>query len=207
MNCCLWINGKKVFDLNGIRKNFNITDIRGYYLGGRLADWLYSHNAEYEARLVEAIPKGINPDKNLYDIFCTSYKKPEYHIGGKAAANAFGFACSYGGSYSRALSSAQPTSMKTPLSSFVTTSAKAIAGSARTTSFGSHIHQHEFEFEIGSFVKTSFTLGSFNLSSFKAGSFVYDSFEDNDEPFTKEAALAYFTSEPLNMYGYGIHLI
>lgn len=235
MNCCLWINGKKISDLKGIRENFNITDIRGYYLGGRLADWLYCHDGEYEARLVEAIPKGTNPDKMLHDIFCNSYKRPDYHVGRKDAAKAFIFACSYGGSYARALGSAKLGSMnlgsmnlgsmnlgsaKMLLTSFVTTSAKAIIGSARRTSFGSGRHEHEFEFKIGSFLKTSFALGSFNLGSFILGSFAAGSFaggsykgadlvggEDGGEPFDKAAALAYFTSEPLNMYGYGIHLI
>ena len=220
MNCCLWINGKKISDLKGIRENFNITDIRGYYLGGRLADWLYCHDGEYEAKLVEAIPKGTNPDKMLHDIFCNSYKRPDYHVGRKDAAKAFIFACSYGGSYARALGSAKLDSAKMLLTSFVTTSAKAIIGSARRTSFGSGRHEHEFEFKIGSFLKTSFALGSFNLGSFILGSFRAGSFaggsykgadlvggEDGGEPFDKAAALAYFTSEPLNMYGYGIHLI
>ena len=220
MNCCLWINGKKISDLKGIRENFNITDIRGYYLGGRLADWLYCHDGEYEAKLVEAIPKGTNPDKMLHDIFCNSYKRPDYHVGRKDAAKAFIFACSYGGSYARALGSAKLGSAKMLLTSFVTTSAKAIIGSARRTSFGSGRHEHEFEFKIGSFLKTSFALGSFNLGSFILGSFAAGSFaggsykgadlvggEDGSEPFDKAAALAYFTSEPLNMYGYGIHLI
>ncbi len=221
MNCCLWINGKKISDLKGIRENFNITDIRGYYLGGRLADWLYSHDGEYEARLVEAIPKGTNPDKMLHDIFCNSYKRPDYHVGRKDAAKAFIFACSYGSSYARALGSARMGSAKMLLTSFVTTSAKAIICSARKTSFGSHSHQHEFEFKIGSFLKTSFALGSLNLGSFILGSFTAGSFaggsykgadlvgdcEDGGEPFDKAAALAYLTSEPLNMYGYGIHLI
>ena len=166
----------------------------------------------------------------LHDIFCNSYKRPDYHVGRKDAAKAFIFACSYGGSYARVLGSAKLGSMnlgsmnlgsaKMLLTSFVTTSAKAIIGSARRTSFGSGRHEHEFEFKIGSFLKTSFALGSFNLGSFILGSFAAGSFaggsykgadlvggEDGSEPFDKAAALAYFTSEPLNMYGYGIHLI
>ena len=27
-NCCLWIGGVKVSDLDGIRDNFNITDVK-----------------------------------------------------------------------------------------------------------------------------------------------------------------------------------
>ena len=42
-NCCLWIGGVKVSDLDGIRDNFNITDVKGYYLGGRLADLSLIH--------------------------------------------------------------------------------------------------------------------------------------------------------------------
>ena len=64
-NCCLWIGGEKVSDLAGIKKNFCITDVKGYYLGGRLADWLRAHGADREAQLVEAIDKNGDVDTAL----------------------------------------------------------------------------------------------------------------------------------------------
>ena len=54
-NCCLWIGGVKVSDLDGIRDNFNITDVKGYYLGGRLADWLRLGGYDNEAARIPSI--------------------------------------------------------------------------------------------------------------------------------------------------------
>jgi hypothetical protein len=80
-NCCLWINGKKISDINGIKENFNISDVRGYFYGGRLADWLEAHGGTYEAELVRRIPKGANPDNILREIFCGKKEVPviNYH--------------------------------------------------------------------------------------------------------------------------------
>ena len=204
-NCCLWINGKKVKDINGIKENFNISDVRGYFYGGRLADWLSAHDAEKEAELVRMIPTGINPDKILQEIFCEKKKAVPAVI------------------YHR--QTVKPDFIKgsssfTADSSFNTGSHKAVAGS-----FGSYSHQWEFaisSFLVTSFKMGSFSYGSFNLSGFnfgsfalgsfsvsalfKNGSFNYDDFA-NAQRIRDKALLSYFTSEPLNKYGYGIHLI
>lgn len=197
-NCCLWINGKKVSDVQGIKENFNISDVRGYYLGGSLVRWLYSHNAVREAQLVESIPTGINPDKMLFDIFCTEYKKPDYHKGVCCAGvNAAGLSR---GSYRTSFSS-------------LSGSYKGFAMSFRPTSAGSYrySHEYEYEFETNSFKRTSFRIGSFG------GSYLYGSFAgswingygsyDIYGSFTEKQLSIYFTSEPLNYYGYGINLI
>ncbi len=204
--CCLWINGKKVTDINGIKENFNISDVRGYFYGGRLADWLSAHNAEKEAELVRMIPTGINPDKILQEIFCEKKETPAviYHR------------------QTVKLDFIKGSSSFTADSSFNTGSHKALTGS-----FGSYSHQYQWEFAKFSFSVTSFKVGSFNsgsfsLSSFNFGSFVWGSFsvsaflkngsfnyDDfvNAQRIRDKALLSYFTSEPLNKYGYGIHLI
>jgi hypothetical protein len=59
---------------------------------------------------------------------------------------------------------------------------------------------------------SSFAYGSFVFGSFrgfvtgKNGSFNYDDFV-NTLRIKEKALLSYFTSEPLNKFGYGIHLV
>ena len=211
-NCCLWIGGEKVSDLEGIKKNFCITDVKGYYLGGRLADWLKAHGAEREAQLVEAIDKNGEVDTALEDIFkdkpaedkFTAYQfnnvTPPFLANGNGAGlspnGSFGYGSLYGS-----------------FGSF--TAGSFSAGSFRVGSYR-HSHEYEYEFQSGSYKKTSFTAtsfgygsfkyGSFNLSSFIFGSFSYEDLCEGGS-FTPAALMLFFSSEPLNRFGYGIHLI
>lgn len=85
----------------------------------------------------------------------------------------------------------------------VMTGSGSLAGS-----FGSYKHQYEYEYEYGS-SKTSFgsfNIGSFDITSFLSGSFSYDELCVGGS-FTPKALMLFFSSEPLNRYGYGIHLI
>lgn len=202
-NCCLWIGGEKVSDLEGIKKNFCITDVKGYYLGGRLADWLRAHGAEREAQLVEAIDKNGEVDTALENIFKDKPAEDKFtayqfnNVTPPFLANGNGAGLSPNGSFG----------------SFT-------AGSFKVGSFkiGSYRHSHEYEYEYqnGSYKKTSFTatsfgygsfgFGSFNLSSFIFGSFSYEDLCEGGS-FTPAALMLFFSSEPLNRFGYGIHLI
>ncbi len=76
-NCCLWIGGVKVSDLDGIRDNFNITDVKGYYLGGRLADWLRLGGYDNEAARIDNIDRNGDVDKALEDIFTGTNEEAE----------------------------------------------------------------------------------------------------------------------------------
>ena len=207
-NCCLWIGGKKVSDLEGIKKNFCITDVKGYYLGGRLADWLRAHGAEREAQLVEAIDKNGEVDTALEDIFKDKPAEDKFtayqfnNVTPPFLANGNGAGLSPNGSFG----------------SFT-------AGSFKVGSFGvgsyRHSHEYEYEYQNGpykrtSFTSTSFGYGSFGFGSFKYGSFnlssfIYGSFSYEDlcegGSFTPAALILFFSSEPLNRFGYGIHLI
>lgn len=197
-NCCLWIGGEKVSDLEGIRKNFCITDVKGYYLGGRLADWLRAHDAEKEAQLVEAIDKNGEVDTALEDIFKDKPAEDKFtayqfnNVTPPFLANGNGAGLSPNGSFG----------------SFTAGSFKV--GSFRVGSYR-HSHEYEYEFQSGSYKKTSFTstsfgYGSFNLSSFIFGSFSYEDLCEGGS-FTPAALMLFFSSEPLNRFGYGIHLI
>lgn len=202
-NCCLWIGGEKVSDLEGIKKNFCITDVKGYYLGGRLADWLRAHGAEREAQLVEAIDKNGEVDTALEDIFKDKPAEDKFtayqfnNVTPPFLANGNGAGLSPNGSFG----------------SF--TAGSFSAGSFKIGSYR-HSHEYEYEFQSGSYKKTSFTAtsfgygsfkyGSFNLSSFIFGSFSYEDLCEGGS-FTPAALMLFFSSEPLNRFGYGIHLI
>ena len=202
-NCCLWIGGEKVSDLEGIKKNFCITDVKGYYLGGRLADWLRAHGAEREAQLVEAIDKNGEVDTALEDIFKDKPAEDKFtayqfnNVTPPFLANDNGAGLSPNGSFG----------------SF--TAGSFTAGSFRVGSYR-HSHEYEYEFQSGSYKRTSFTatsfgygsfgFGSFNLSSFIFGSFSYEDLCEGGS-FTPAALMLFFSSEPLNRFGYGIHLI
>lgn len=79
--------------------------------------------------------------------------------------------------------------------------AGSFTASSFAGSFGSYKHQYEYEYEYG-----SFNVGSFDITSFLSGSFSYDELCVGGS-FTPKALMLFFSSEPLNRYGYGIHLI
>lgn len=213
-NSCLWINGVKVYDAKGITDNFSIADVRGYYMAGSLIPWLIAHG-EYEiADALRSIPAGDDPDRHLFDIFNNTYVRPNYHQGEKGSGGAPSVQGSFtaGGSY--------------PLSSGMLSSGIITSGAAYLTSFrqssyrvSSGMHVYEFEFERGSFRSKSFNISSYRafLSSYVfssyigtlPSSFVWGSFTAqelfNTDPVS--VVLKNFTSEPLNRYGYGIHII
>lgn len=202
-NCCLWIGGVKVSDLDGIRDNFNITDVKGYYLGGRLADWLRLGGYDNEAARIDNIDRNGDVDKALEDIFTGSAEESDSNNKDSE----------YGGYYFKTvtppfLKREAGTVVLSADGSFrfpVMTGSGSFAGSFTASSFagsfGSYKHQYEYEYEYG-----SFNIGSFDITSFLSGSFSYDELCVGGS-FTPKALMLFFSSEPLNRYGYGIHLI
>ncbi len=200
-NCCLWIGGVKVSDLDGIRDNFNITDVKGYYLGGRLADWLRLGGYDNEAARIDNIDRNGDVDKALEDIFTGTNEEAE-------CENNSG---EYGGYHFKTVT---PPFLKREAGTVVLSAdgsfrLPVMTGSGSFAgSFGSYKHQYEYEYEYGS-SKTSFgsfNIGSFDITSFLSGSFSYEELCVGSS-FTPKALMLFFSSEPLNRYGYGIHLI
>lgn len=198
-NCCLWIGGVKVSDLDGIRDNFNITDVKGYYLGGRLADWLRLGGYDNEAARIDNIDRNGDVDKALEDIFTGTNEEAE-------CENNSG---EYGGYHFKTVT---PPFLKREAGTVVLsadgsfrlpimTESGSFTASSFAGSFGSYKHQYEYEYEYG-----SFNIGSFDITSFLSGSFSYDELCVGGS-FTPKALMLFFSSEPLNRYGYGIHLI
>ena len=192
--------------LDGIRDNFNITDVKGYYLGGRLADWLRLGGYDNEAARIDNIDRNGDVDKALEDIFTGSAEESD-------SDNKDG---EYGGYYFKTvtppfLKREAGTVVLSADGSFrlpVMTGSGSFTASSFAGSFGSYKHQYEYEYEYGS-GKTSFgsfNIGSFDITSFLSGSFSYDELCVGGS-FTPKALMLFFSSEPLNRYGYGIHLI
>ena len=209
-NCCLWIGGVKVSDLDGIRDNFNITDVKGYYLGGRLADWLRLGGYDNEAARIDNIDRNGDVDKALEDIFTGSAEESD-------SDNKDG---EYGGYHFKTVTPpflkreagtvvlSADGSFRLPVMTGSGSFPGSFTASSFAGSFGSYKHQYEYEYEYGS-GKTSFgsfNIGSFDITSFLSGSFSYDELCVGGS-FTPKALMLFFSSEPLNRYGYGIHLI
>ncbi len=209
-NCCLWIGGVKVSDLDGIRDNFNITDVKGYYLGGRLADWLRLGGYDKEATRIDNIDRNGDVDKALEDIFTGSAEESD-------SDNKDG---EYGGYHFKTVTPpflkreagtvvlSADGSFRLPVMTGSGSFTGSFTASSFAGSFGSYKHQYEYEYEYGS-GKTSFSsfnIGSFDITSFLSGSFSYDELCVGGS-FTPKALMLFFSSEPLNRYGYGIHLI
>jgi len=53
MNCCLWLNGVKVWRTCDIKNNFDPASLHGYFRGGSLLRWLKANGGEEEARRLE----------------------------------------------------------------------------------------------------------------------------------------------------------
>lgn len=209
-NCCLWIGGVKVSDLDGIRDNFNITDVKGYYLGGRLADWLRLGGYDNEAARIDNIDRNGDVDKALEDIFTGSAEESDSDNKDSE----------YGGYHFKTVTPpflkreagtvvlSADGSFRLPVMTGSGSFAGSFTASSFAGSFGSYKHQYEYEYEYGS-GKTSFgsfNIGSFDITSFLSGSFSYDELCVGGS-FTPKALMLFFSSEPLNRYGYGIHLI
>ena len=196
-NCCLWIGGVKVSDLDGIRDNFNITDVKGYYLGGRLADWLRLGGYDNEAARIDNIDRNGDVDKALEDIFTGTNEEAE-------CENNSG---EYGGYHFKTvtppfLKREAGTVVLSADGSFrfpVMTGSGSFTASSFAGSFGSYKHQYEYEYEYGS-GKTSFgsfNIGSFDITSFLSGSFSYEELCVGGS-FTPKALMLFLSSEHAN---------
>ncbi len=67
MDCCLWLNRKKISSAAEIIDNFDLAVIRGYFLGGSLSEWLREHDGAVYADRLDKL-KTLDPqDPQLND--------------------------------------------------------------------------------------------------------------------------------------------
>lgn len=66
---CLWIGGKKVYDLKQLKENFDFDSVEIYCLGGGLVRWLRQCGETEAAEKVEKIDPSSNLREQLAEIF------------------------------------------------------------------------------------------------------------------------------------------
>lgn len=200
---CLWLNGRKIKNPSDIRNNYDSEALRGYYLGGSLSRWLEASGDSNKARLVDKVNPDGDIDRQLAEIFgLIKRDKPL-----KRAKNAV---------------HAVATSSSFNLGSFAISSFNLGSFAISSFNLGSFRLSNNNNNNNGSFsvFGGSFSLfaGSFSLGSFGGGSFgaVSRACVKRSEPEKKaegkkltaeEKIVINLSSEPLNRFGYGIHLI
>lgn len=226
MDCCLWLNRKKISSAAEIIDNFDLAAIRGYFLGGSLSEWLREHNGDVYADVIDTLDPsdemlndrlarafGITPGV-VQEVFCgSSGANPAQNcssFAGSLAAGS-GMAGSYGGSgvaanysYGSFGSYAGYGSYRFSLWEWEWEWRFRRRGSFSLGSFGSYL-LGAGSYSFGSF--GSFQPGSFpGLSgSFAAGSYGSGGFVNADE--FDRIMYECLRKCPLNCYGYGIHII
>lgn len=70
MDCCLWLNRKKISSAAEIIDSFDLAAVRGYFLGGSLSEWLREHNGEAYADILDQIDPS---DEMLNDKLCRAF--------------------------------------------------------------------------------------------------------------------------------------
>ena len=88
LDCCLWLNRKKISSAAEIIGNFDLAAVRGYFLGGSLSEWLREHGgAAYADRLESIDPKDPELNGKLAGVFgMNAGAVPETFCGGAPSA-------------------------------------------------------------------------------------------------------------------------
>lgn len=191
MDCSLWFGRCRINNASEITEHFDMAALRGYFLGGSLAEWLREHGGEEQAGRLETIdPSDPELDLRLAQVFgvaapaslqvfsgaenvrdvpaAGSYNGSMTAFGSGLAWNSGSFAGSYFGSYAGSY-----------YGSFSGSYSGSYVGSFTKFSlwewewewrFGSSFHRSYGSF--GSFSGTSWRGGSFFAGSFLGGSFM-----------------------------------
>ena len=234
---CLWLNGKKISNPSDIRNNYDSEALRGYYLGGSLSKWLEMAGDSEKARLVEKVKPNGNIDRQLAVIFGLvredkpvrkTEKKPKLPEGNGSfnshllpASFSFG---SFTGSFvsgSFALGSFNSLLLSTSFSfgsfrvgsftlgSFRLNNNNNNNGGSFSVFGGSYaVFAGSFSIGAGSFNSGSFN-GSFGAVAQPKNPKAQTAFVKSEKkPLTPEQKITInLSSEPLNRFGYGIHLV
>lgn len=173
MDCALWLNRRKIHTASEIVDEPDIASLRGYFLAGSLVGWLREHGGGQYAEKLEKL-SADDPELNekLAEIFGGSVCGHK-SFGKGAPQTAVGA--------TGVPSSALPCSLTAALSSFDFGSADSYSYS-EISSFSSFLHS--WELFLGSFLSGSYTFGSgiheweweWLFALYKSGSFTLGSF-------------------------------
>lgn len=201
MDCSLWLNRCKVNSAAEIAEHFDIASLRGYFLGGSLAEWLREHGGSELADRIEALdPADPELNQRLAEIFGKkAAQKPVFLGRGSAAlgqcSGSFGSGMTAGSYPVGSFSGSGSFALGSGVFSFG--SGVFSAGSYLSGSFNKfHLWEWEWEWRLGGSFRSgsysfgsyvfgsgayllgsgAYLLGSFRGGSFSAGSFGYGSF-------------------------------
>ena len=232
MDCCLWLNRKKISSAAEIIDNFDLAAVRGYFLGGRLSEWLREHGGTVYADRLDKL-RTLDP---LAEVFGVSAGAVTEVFCGNAPDNG-GSRCGSFGSFSGGF---RGGSGSFNFGSYGVFQGSGLGiGSGGLTALGSYrfsLWEWEWEWRfagrgsfrgsfgslgsLGSFGSYRFGAGSYLLGSF--GSFPWGSFSGSfgAGSFGGFGSGGFITADeydrimyeclrkcPLNCYGYGIHIV
>lgn len=192
MDCCLWLNRKKISNAAEIIDNFDLAAVRGYFLGGSLSEWLREHGGTVYADRLDKLrtldPQDPQLNDRLAEVFGVSAGAvTEVFCGnvpdnGACAGNNGGSRCGSFGSFSGGF---RGSSGSFNFGSYGVFQGSGLGiGSGGLTALGSYrfsLWEWEWEWRFagrgsfrGSFGSYRFGSGSYLLGSF--GSFPWGSF-------------------------------
>lgn len=230
MDCSLWFGRCRINSASEIAEHFDMASLRGYYLGGSLAEWLREHGGEQQAALVEQLdPSDKDLDRRLAEIFGQAPAAKQEVFSGSAdngRADCGSFAGSGVGSWN--FGSAMG------FGSMALGSGSYLGGSFSRFSlwewewewrFGGSFYRHSGSFGGTSWLGGSFMGGSFGGSFIWGGSFMlggsfpgfgaypfgsfaagYGSFLISADDYDR-IMYECLRKCPLDCFGYGIHII
>lgn len=231
MDCCLWLNRKKISSAAEIIDNFDLAAVRGYFFGGSLSEWLREHGGTIYADRLEKLrtldPQDPQLNDRLAEVFGVSAGAVTEVFCGNVPDNG-GSRCGSFGSFSGGF---RGGSGSFNFGSYGVFQGSGLGiGSGGLTALGSYrfsLWEWEWEWRFagrgsfrGSFGSYRFGSGSYLLGSF--GSFPWGSFSGSfgAGSFGGFGSSGFITADeydrimyeclrkcPLNCYGYGIHIV
>lgn len=231
MDCCLWLNRKKISSAAEIVDNFDLAAVRGYFLGGSLSEWLREHGGTVYADRLDKLrtldPQDPQLNDRLAEVFGVSAGAVTEVFCGNVPNNG-GSRCGSFGSFSGGF---RGGSGSFNFGSYGVFQGSGLGiGSGGLTALGSYrfsLWEWEWEWRFagrgsfrGSFGSYRFGSGSYLLGSF--GSFPWGSFSGSfgAGSFGGFGSGGFITADeydrimyeclrkcPLNCYGYGIHIV
>lgn len=231
MDCCLWLNRKKISSAAEIIDNFDLAAVRGYFLGGSLSEWLREHGGTVYADRLDKLrtldPQDPQLNDRLVEVFGVSAGAVTEVFCGNVPDNG-GSRCGSFGSFSGGF---RGGSGSFNFGSYGVFQGSGLGiGSGGLTALGSYrfsLWEWEWEWRFagrgsfrGSFGSYRFGSGSYLLGSF--GSFPWGSFSGSfgAGSFGGFGSSGFITADeydrimyeclrkcPLNCYGYGIHIV
>lgn len=182
MNCSLWFGRCRVNNASEITEHFDMASLRGYFLGGSLAEWLREHGGEEQAERVSRLdPRDPELDRRLAEIFGQApAAKNEVFTGAAAVGASADCGCgNHGSGWNPGSYAAGSGALYSGSGSYSAALGSFGYGSFSGGSFGGfRLWEWEWEWRFGyrsgsfsgSFRRGSFS-GSFLGGSFAGGSF------------------------------------